>query len=803
MATEQEFVTYKEFVESLPARTSAASGDKTVVSNSTDGPGSETNAKQAQKVLAGNVAPAFDSAKPAGPSGYAYDVHEKVCYFGELYEFTSPHNGDWNSSHVEKIDIDVLLREVSEPSYDYGYYYPLASTNVGNKTANPAYKCARISVMKGQKFVIQAAGVTTARLWATCDSDGTILRRADANTDTIASPIVLTIEEGEEELVFNSAISSSSTFARNMRTENFIVNLQCVIDVLKKNVSELSDVSDLAESTRDIVDDISEVEHITEPSAVTKTFTKTKTSSLLYPTFSADNKRASSGILEVFPGTDFSFDCGANYQYVVFTSSSDSDDVDWTDSGWVSSGTVIHLVNKYAVIMCKTSASHPSGADAQMSDSDISTLSESDINMDVLVETQYHPSGFKDSERTEAVAASANNPFRFRKKFYYHMMTSGDAVDIPAQSLFDVGVASRLGFDVFEANSLKVSDGFVMHHGQTATTFADNTVLDSNNQYANNVNVSGKTIAQIKSGYKYKAKLPQHQTKITELVEGLLHIKRMGMIPFFSFNSSYASSLRSVVQSVFGNDYVAYQGDSELDKTMIMQWSSLDSKSSIVAACRAAAKPYLHMPTTAVISGWLNDICSDFASETVSDAKTYFNSLSEENQLLLIDAQISFFKDLADAVHGEGCLIGWAANYCDDEISQLLDWCGWDCAASGHQVNLFDSGNLLNVDADVDFDGFTHTDCTETNGVLQVPATKMVYPSASISSCFLGKVQVCIRYRGTLKFKISGGVEVLLVSDGTREIVVSSATYNTTPTVWITAITDSDIYSLNFKASKC
>ena len=708
MATEQEFVTYKEFVESLPARTSAASGDKTVVSNSTDGPGSETNAKQAQKVLAGNVAPAFDSAKPAGPSGYAYDVHEKVCYFGELYEFTSPHNGDWNSSHVEKIDIDVLLREVSEPSYDYGYYYPLASTNVGNKTANPAYKCARISVMKGQKFVIQAAGVTTARLWATCDSDGTILRRADANTDTIASPIVLTIEEGEEELVFNSAISSSSTFARNMRTENFIVNLQCVIDVLKKNVSELSDVSDLAESTRDIVDDISEVEHITEPSAVTKTFTKTKTSSLLYPTFSADNKRASSGILEVFPGTDFSFDCGANYQYVVFTSSSDSDDVDWTDSGWVSSGTVIHLVNKYAVIMCKTSASHPSGADAQMSDSDISNK--------------------KDSERTEAVAASANNPFRFRKKFYYHMMTSGDAVDIPAQSLFDVGVASRLGFDVFEANSLKVSDGFVMHHGQTATTFADNTVLDSNNQYANNVNVSGKTIAQIKSGYKYKAKLPQHQTKITELVEGLLHIKRMGMIPFFSFNSSYASSLRSVVQSVFGNDYVAYQGDSELDKTMIMQWSSLDSKSSIVAACRAAA-------------------------ETVSDAKTYFNSLSEENQLLLIDAQISFFKDLADAVHGEGCLIGWAANYCDDEISQLLDWCGWDCAASGHQVNLFDSGNLLNVDADVDFDGFTHTDCTETNGVLQVPATKMVYPSASISSCaFVIVERSNLKFPGVLKF---------------------------------------------------
>ena len=53
MASELEFVPFKDFVESLPARTTAKSGDKTVVSNSTDGPGSETNDVLAQKVLDG------------------------------------------------------------------------------------------------------------------------------------------------------------------------------------------------------------------------------------------------------------------------------------------------------------------------------------------------------------------------------------------------------------------------------------------------------------------------------------------------------------------------------------------------------------------------------------------------------------------------------------------------------------------------------------------------------------------------------------------------------------------------------
>lgn len=110
MASELDFVPFKDFVESLPARIVAKSGDKTVVSNSTDGPGSETNAAQAQKVLAGNVAPAFDSTKPNDAGGYAYYAGEVVSYAGKTYRFKSNHSsGAWSSSQVTAINESDLF----------------------------------------------------------------------------------------------------------------------------------------------------------------------------------------------------------------------------------------------------------------------------------------------------------------------------------------------------------------------------------------------------------------------------------------------------------------------------------------------------------------------------------------------------------------------------------------------------------------------------------------------------------------------------------------------------------------------
>lgn len=108
MASNLEFVSFKEFVENLPARTVAKSGDKTVVSNPTDGPGSETNAAQAQKVLAGNVAQAFD---PTRDEEHQYLAGEKVVYGGEVYLFLVNHYGPWVDSDVKRDESVVSLQQ--------------------------------------------------------------------------------------------------------------------------------------------------------------------------------------------------------------------------------------------------------------------------------------------------------------------------------------------------------------------------------------------------------------------------------------------------------------------------------------------------------------------------------------------------------------------------------------------------------------------------------------------------------------------------------------------------------------------
>ena len=110
MASEIEYINYKDFVESLPARTTAKSGDKTVVSNSTDGPGSETNAAQAQKVFAGNIAPAFD---PTRDENHKYLAGESVAYNGKVYTFKASHYGAWSSSDVFEDDMVKICKKVA------------------------------------------------------------------------------------------------------------------------------------------------------------------------------------------------------------------------------------------------------------------------------------------------------------------------------------------------------------------------------------------------------------------------------------------------------------------------------------------------------------------------------------------------------------------------------------------------------------------------------------------------------------------------------------------------------------------
>ena len=145
------FDSYAEWVESLPARTAAKSGDKSVVSNSIDGPGSETNGAQAQKVLAGNIAPAFDPTKPNDVGGKAYYAGQKVVNNGETYLFIlDKTTGAWDASYAVRTDALKLFepkRHFSSDDLILGYYI---GGSVGSKVTKKQYS----STYAGNGFVV-------------------------------------------------------------------------------------------------------------------------------------------------------------------------------------------------------------------------------------------------------------------------------------------------------------------------------------------------------------------------------------------------------------------------------------------------------------------------------------------------------------------------------------------------------------------------------------------------------------------------------------------------------------------------
>ena len=134
MASNLEFVPFKDFVESLPARTAAKSGDKSIVSNSTDGPGSETDATQAQKVIVGNIAQEFDPNKTSSDS---YLPNQCVAYGGKNYVFKKEHYGAWSFADVYEYPVGNVVAEIFGGKSNFkagfttstGYYY---HTSVGN-----------------------------------------------------------------------------------------------------------------------------------------------------------------------------------------------------------------------------------------------------------------------------------------------------------------------------------------------------------------------------------------------------------------------------------------------------------------------------------------------------------------------------------------------------------------------------------------------------------------------------------------------------------------------------------------------
>ena len=618
------------------------------------------------------------------------------------------------------------------------------------------------------------------------------------------------LQDADLEYIKSCSITYTSIWQDKYKVKNSALELSEVNDKFSEVNDKFSEVNDKFSEVNDAVE-------IPELKSSTLTISLGAIFESSYPSIEGGykNRACTHKVMILYPQKDISINVGDNYNYSVVSSDSTTDKVNFADSGWLSSGTVYNKNRRYVFFMFRTSDKHPNGVNANFTEEDMTYLNQC-IASYYAIKVTYSPKGVKELNekleqsnlqisRNNTLGSVAMNPFRNGKVFYYHLGrdVSGDDIVVPCQSIKDIEIAKRLGFNVYECNNLNVADGVLMTHGASGKTFSSNTVIDNNGAYANDIDVSVKTIEEIKDTYKYKSKYAKFQIPITEYVEGLQEIKMQGMIPFASFNTSGASTLRDHIRKIFGYDYVAYQGNRKDGDQFIMSWSELTTLDEILEQCKKVGAPYLHMPSTNAIGVFLAKATSEFSSEEIADrdnALSYFNGLSESKQMELQNYWILYFKKMADEVHKLGCLIGWAASYDSEQISQILLLAGFDASAARNQVNDFDYGNLCNYNADLDFSDFTTNGSVE-NGILTLSPNQTLKPKVTWEKMFLGKEVLRLKFKGTISLNMYGTNR--LVSDGNVTNFFSSYICDGIPSFTITAITETNISTCNYKASKC
>ena len=504
---------------------------------------------------------------------------------------------------------------------------------------------------------------------------------------------------------------------------------------------------------------------------------------------SANNRIGTELIYAVNPKVTVTLQDNTNYRYGIYCVKNLSD-MTYGESGWItdSSKTLQLYCQAFCVMIGHPDYSPITQADIEASG--ISIVIEHEYQEPVATYRQYA----EVSEQIEEVAAKVEDipagigskvtstitkaNGLINKEFLNHpcyghlfIETIGQEATppaIPCQSLFDVDATARLGFKYIETNVQTTSDGVLIPiHGSSGTFRSEVVDLNGDFTYADTV-INSVTYEWIQQNLRYKTKYAKHRTTIPTLEEVFKECKAHGMSVMMTYNdASYA-----LAKKYFGDNFIAYNGNRDSGFTgTIMVYSPLATKDEILAQCDRKGAPYVHFLNVAA-----------------------FNTFYGNGTL----------ADLAKAVHDKGCLLGLAGCYHSVLDNIAFFEAGGDVSASGFYVNDFPQGNICNLKGDVDFSDFTITNGTTTDGVLTL-ASGGTISSGDLSSIYLGKGFLRIRFNGTLKVTSFGHSKyrnVTLTSDGQLTKWFSTYFLEQTPTFNITATESTEIYMIDYKASK-
>lgn len=354
-------------------------------------------------------------------------------------------------------------------------------------------------------------------------------------------------------------------------------------------------------------------------------------------------------------------------------------------------------------------------------------------------------------------------------KYVYHFNANrlGQA-EIPLNSLMDIDMAHRLGFRAYEINARETATQgcYVCMHGNGGKIGTELVARDGTD--ISNIQINTVTKAEFEEDYVYNTPDDQMKTRVTFLEEALIRCRKYGMIPFISwpgyegidFIRKYAGN--RFVLIIYDQYYLgrtAWKGAINLYKTL--------TDETFEGIVKTIEKPFVAALT----------------AEEVSD-------MTDEEKLARIQL-----------CHENNCIIGAAGVYQSEAENQKLFDLGIDYLASGWEVEDFGDGNIVNLNSNGTYEGFTHTG-TVADGVLSLANGGTV--SVTPDSEYLAKGCIKIRFSGTLVFRFGWSIwDVSITSDGTKDVILSTAFFRQVPGFTATASGAVSIYEICYDASAC
>lgn len=350
------------------------------------------------------------------------------------------------------------------------------------------------------------------------------------------------------------------------------------------------------------------------------------------------------------------------------------------------------------------------------------------------------------------------------KKFFHHIDVSSANPIIPSQSIIDIHRAKRLGFDIIELNCRKTSDGIMYSFHGSGGKFGG-AFHSVDNTDISNISVNTVTDEYIQTNIRYNSVYDKYRVCPTRMNEALVECKKLGLIPLVE----YSDGVVELCESIMGeNNFII----------------------SMYTADRI-------QPSNYICASWLTGSAEDIIKKANKSGGAYICCINVTDQMYANYTK-GDWEEFAGKIHKAGYYI--SCTYQNEEQLQKLIGC-FDLIGSEYNINLIESGNIINIDSGIDFLGIETTGTIE-NEILKLQSGETASNADKVSVTWLGGGDLRIIFDGKIKVNMGVINEKIFESNGKEIMCFSSYFQNGSPSFLIEAVENTTIKELIFKASK-